>query len=612
MNRSLRYLPDWPVGEYFFEGEDEDGDPSSTVPVDVELTVPELGLNGAMIQLPEAAVFYGTKGFFDDQTLTGDEEMDQSLALIAGFDEDCATSGDGDRTSSGDDVGLRWEWEPSDADLEAHGDVIAARSYVRATVSYVQQGWLGGSGTPIRAVINVPDDHGYDEETGRSVLDLPASVLYQFPSAYQDKGSKNDPILNSWRFDSWGDPERSDYGYIITTIERVTEYQIPVEGQGDSHLVFSYSTGDLGYRLFFLGGDGFTSWINPLEASDTACGDCTDNDGDGWQDAADPDCGEGAEEDGSTFGLYTCNDGIDNDDDGLTDADDPGCDDGYDGETNCFDNQDNDGDGLVDEEDGECGELGSGFELGDDDPEWGCINELMMTATVGSTLTIRIAKTGSDEEIGFGELACNNGLDDDGHGDVDGEDPYCAFRGASADSEEPTNRSGDCADKVDNDGDLYVDANDPDCEFQPYNLEDNGNFDPAEWMLSDECINEQDDDGDGFIDGEDSGCTNEAGDPDGFQASETDGTENDCTNGADDDSDGWTDEDDPDCMSIDGGEPGTEEIGLGVSECNDGFDNDADTFVDAEDPECAFALDNPEDVAGDSGAGGGDEEEPSK
>ena len=58
-----------------------------------------------MIQLPEVVVFYGTKGFFDDQTLTGDEAMDQSLALIAGFDEDCATSGDGDRTSSGDDVG---------------------------------------------------------------------------------------------------------------------------------------------------------------------------------------------------------------------------------------------------------------------------------------------------------------------------------------------------------------------------------------------------------------------------------------------------------------------------------------------------------------------------
>ena len=96
--------------------------------------------------------------------------------------------------------------------------------------------------------------------------------------------------------------------------------------------------------------------------------------------------------------------------------------------------------------------------------------------------------------------------------------PYCAFRGASADSEEPTNRSGDCADKVDNDGDLYIDENDPDCEFQPYNLEDNGNFDPADWMLSDECINEQDDDGDGAIDAEDSGCTNEAGDPDGFQA----------------------------------------------------------------------------------------------
>ena len=109
-------------------------------------------------------------------------------------------------------------------------------------------------------------------------------------------------------------------------------------------------------------------------------------------------------------------------------------------------------------------------------------------------------------------------------------------------------------------------------------------------------ITYEDEDGDGAIDGEDTGCTNEAGDADGFQPSETDGTEgledDGCTNGVDDDLDGWFDADDPDCAS------GTEEIGLGTTECNDGVDNDLDTFVDAEDPECEDAEDEEDEDTG--------------
>jgi hypothetical protein len=602
VNRSLRYMPDWPVGDYFFKGLDDNGSLSETAPVDVELNVPELGLEGVAIRLPEAAIFYGTQGFWDDQTLTGDEETDQLLAMIAGFDEDCATSGEDDRTTSGDDTGIRWEWEPSNADITV-GGAEAARSYVRATVAYVQQGWLGGAGTPIRAVINVEDDANFDEETGRSSLELPASILYQFPSAYQDKGYTTDPIFGDYVFKEWGDPDRPDYGYIITTIERVTEYRIPTGAGGDSNLIFSYSTGDLGYRLFFLGGDGFTSWINPVEAAESECSDCTDNDADGWQDDADPDCGEGAVEDDNSFGIYTCNDGIDNDADGLADADDPGCENGYDGETNCSDDLDNDGDGLIDEEDGECGEIGSGFELGEDDPDWGCINGIDDDLDTWIDFDDPDCESGSDNEIGFSKLACNNDIDDDLHGDIDGEDPYCAFRGASADAEEPDNRSGDCADKADNDGDGYIDANDPDCEFQPYNLEDNGSFNAGDWMVSDECINETDDDGDGFVDAEDTGCTNDAGEADGFQSSETDGSEgppeNQCLNSVDDDADGWVDLDDPDCF---GG--ATEEVGFGTGECNDGADNDDDDLIDAEDPGCDSALDPDEEAeSGDDGGG---------
>jgi hypothetical protein len=595
MHRSLRYMPDWPVGEYFFQGLDEDGNKSDTAPVDVELNVPELGLEGVAIQLPEAGIFRGTQGFWDDQTLIS-EDIDPLLALIVGFDEDCATSGEEDRTTSGADTGLRWEWEPSTADITG-GGVESARTFVRASVSYTQQGWLGGSGTPIRAVINVPDDHLYDEETGLSSLEMPASILYQFPSAYQDKGSKYNQIADGYVFDEWGDPARPDYGYIITTIERVTEYRVPTGLDNDSYLVFSYSTGDVGYRAYFLSEDGYSSWINPLEGSDTPCGDCTDNDGDGWQDADDPDCEAGKVEDDSAYGLYTCNDGIDNDADGFIDADDVKCDDGFDGETNCFDGEDNDGDGLVDSEDGECSDIGTGFELGEDAPEWGCINGIDDDGDSWVDFDDPDCDNGADDEVGFSDLACNNGVDDDFHGDVDGQDPYCAFRGARTDQEEPNNRSGECDDAADNDGDGYIDSNDPDCEFQPYNLEDNTSFDAGEWMNSDECINETDDDGDGFIDADDADCLNAEGEPDGFQPTEGEPLGG-CENGVDDDDDGWVDGDDPDCMAFDGGEPGTEELGTGTTECNDGLDNDSDGFVDAEDVGCDDALDDTEEEEG--------------
>ena len=54
-----------------------------------------------------------------------------------------------------------------------------------------------------------------------------------------------------------------------------------------------------------------------------SCGDAIDNDGDGWTDTEDPDCGDGSEEVG--FGNGHCNDGIDNDGDVTIDADEPDC-----------------------------------------------------------------------------------------------------------------------------------------------------------------------------------------------------------------------------------------------------------------------------------------------
>jgi len=126
------------------------------------------------------------------------------------------------------------------------------------------------------------------------------------------------------------------------------------------------------------------------------CRDEQDNDGDGWTDAADPDCDGGAALE-TGVGTTACNDGVDNDGDGGTDSGDgdcldarslselPGCEDGV----------DNDGDGWIDAADPDC-------------------------------------ETGGPEQ-GRSGSGCNNGLDDDEDGRVDALDTGCAAAGGSED-----------------------------------------------------------------------------------------------------------------------------------------------------------------------------------
>ncbi len=99
---------------------------------------------------------------------------------------------------------------------------------------------------------------------------------------------------------------------------------------------------------------------------------------------------------------------------------------------------------------------------------------------------------------------CDNGLDDDGDGLVDSEDPDC---------QEATPEI--CNNGIDDDGDGAIDGNDPDCV-----------------MGGEICTNGTDDDGDGLIDGLDPDCN---------PGQEV------CNNFFDDDGDGLIDGDDPDC-----------------------------------------------------------------
>lgn len=84
---------------------------------------------------------------------------------------------------------------------------------------------------------------------------------------------------------------------------------------------------------------------------------------------------------------------------------------------------------------------------------------------------------------------CSDGLDNDGDGWTDHEDPGC--EGPDDDSEDP-DRPGPCEDGVDNDADERVDAEDPDCG--PHGVSE---FPLVPWPA---CANGRDDDGDGLAD----------------------------------------------------------------------------------------------------------------
>jgi hypothetical protein len=655
--RSYRFEPEWPVGEYFFYGA-RPGEESweaeevldANAPARVRLAVPELGVAPTDLVLPPYTRFQGTTGFNYDALFRQSNELTPGLFAMVGLDDACAdTNGDG--VTTGDDVAATFAWTPSDVALSSGGDIVGGRTFVRLTMSWAGLGWIGGEGVMMKATITLPDSYNVDPTTGQSTVEVPASLIYQFPSARQDIGAGPDGF-------KWGDPARSDYGFILMTAERITEYAIKAPeadgGDGKGTLVFAYSTGDIGYLVYGIGPDGYASWLNPSD-SGTSCGDCDDTDGDGWIDSADPDCTDGANsEDNATFGESTCNDGVDNDLDGLVDADDDACASGRDSEVNCGDGEDNDGDGWTDDDDPEC-QTGLAGDRGEE------LNEL-----------------------GFGDDTCNDGEDNDGDGLVDGEDESCR----AADDLE-TN----CGDDVDNDGDGYADLDDPECgdggpgielvvDVLTPNCDDDVDNDVDGWIDSEDpdcrasssmergfgsagcndgvdndghgdvdradlscardgasaaeqpalrasCVDSADNDGDGFVDGNDPDCeqppytserlaawplgsglpvlacyngVDDDGDgltdaadeacaegaaPSGWGRTE-DLTAPECADSLDGDGDGWLDAADPDCAT------GAVELGLGAAACNDGLDNDSDLGVDAADPECADAADEDE------------------
>ncbi|MCA9521539.1 MAG: hypothetical protein KC609_11225 [Myxococcales bacterium] len=168
------------------------------------------------------------------------------------------------------------------------------------------------------------------------------------------------------------------------------------------------------------------------------------------------------------------------------------------------------------------------------------------------------------KKIGLGP-ECADGIDNDGDGLIDQQDPAC--RDANGLSERKPETGPYCNDGIDNDGDGLIDAEDPDCQH------------PETWP---QCSDGIDNDGDGKIDFSKEPGKGDPGCKSPFDNSEYSDNPR-CSDGIDNDGDGKIDlPDDPDCQ----GPWDNTEAPL-VTACNDGIDNDGDGKIDwPMDPEC--------------------------
>ena len=205
---------------------------------------------------------------------------------------------------------------------------------------------------------------------------------------------------------------------------------------------------------------------------------------------------------------------------------------------------------------------------------------------------------------GYTCTQCDDGLDNDGKGDIDCQDPQCR-KGpnntcdTTYDSELPQ-----CSNKKDDDNDGKVDKNDPAC------LDENGNYNPDLDDESDEpaCSDKADNDGDGLIDSKDPGCYAKNPNTGKYEykpnKKSEEGPNTECSDSKDNDGDGYIDSKDPDCWYTDSIKLGgtkdysnespfydwnpwdPSESGARKYQCSDGKDNADDGLVDAQDPGC--------------------------
>lgn len=361
--------------------------------------------------------------------------------------------------------------------------------------------------------------------------------------------------------------------------------------------------------------------------SELDCGNGIDDDGNGQVDCADPGCavaacGMGCLCTGGTKREQLCEDGADNDGDSQPDCADPDCEQkacgagcaclgGVAKETDCWDGLDNDRDAGADCNDPACG--GGLCQMG---TTRRCVGTACLCnggAPVAEGSTAGSCGDGVDNDCNFrvdcrdpactgrscnpdggpgcvceadggasspSELACDNGVDDDGDGLVDCADTMdCAAGVGCAATKDGVSLAGTCGagacrvefcfDRVDNNGNNQTDCAEASCAGQS-------------------CISPLSDAGVGADGGTSCLCVGTAP------------TELNCFDGFDNNGTGGVDCVDPTCagqrcvspsadagFALDGGSPCRCAGGRRVEQnCQDGLDNDLDGLVDCADSDC--------------------------
>ncbi|MFO8015577.1 MAG: hypothetical protein R6U32_00585, partial [Candidatus Woesearchaeota archaeon] len=255
---------------------------------------------------------------------------------------------------------------------------------------------------------------------------------------------------------------------------------------------------------------GFFIDLSPLSAPE--CSDGIDNDGDGLVDENDPGCYDSGaydpQDDDETDTLPECADYFDNDNDGLIDyPEDPGCE-------NTVDDDESDGQNqapvvqLVYPFDGftlSHSDAGFIYSVSDDNSmfvDCTLYNNVSGSFEPVETQTIMAGMYGlfnldsipngdyiwnvecSDQDVSAfapdnfsftinatGQLPeCSDGIDNDGDGLTDMEDPGCS----SPQDDDESDGTSECQDGVDNDGDGLIDMEDPGCSSPQDDSEENG------------------------------------------------------------------------------------------------------------------------------------------
>ncbi|MCA9526625.1 MAG: hypothetical protein KC549_10060 [Myxococcales bacterium] len=276
--------------------------------------------------------------------------------------------------------------------------------------------------------------------------------------------------------------------------------------------------------------------IAPFEA----CENGRDDDGDGLVDCDDPAC----QLHPACWRPEICDNGVDDNGNGLTDCDDPDCR----GTPMCWVEE------ICDN--------------GVDDNDNGATDCEEATCFGAHPACIEI---------------CDNGLDDNRDGLADCDDPLCMFQPPCSGPEVCFDDNGDgqvtcedrscmasdpacwpqgeiCGDGLDNDGNGLWDCDDPACWGTP---------DCGPPPVGEDCLDGLDNDGNGLVDCEDPACVwwphcQDVGER--------------CGDGWDNDGNGLADCADPACAGLP--ECATDEV------CGDGWDNDGDGLADCRDPAC--------------------------